>query len=100
MQKKGDMVKPPFSNSVKTNVERTFLRLADRHFPRGHKLNKPQLATRVVYKTSVSTDSEPCKLYIGMAGGTFKERYNNYNKSFRHVKYEKETELSKYVCLV
>ena len=31
---------PPFSKTVKTNVGKKFLRLIDRHFPRGSKLNK------------------------------------------------------------
>ena len=35
--------------------------------------------------------------YIGLTSTTFKERYNNHNKSFNHKKYQNETELSKYV---
>ena len=34
---------------------------------------------------------------LGIAGGTFKERHRNHTKSFRNIKYEKETELSKYI---
>ena len=34
---------------------------------------------------------------MGLTGGTFKERYNNHTKSLKHKKYEKETELSKYI---
>ena len=37
------------------------------------------------------------KEYIGLAGNTFKERFNNHSKSFTQKKYSKETELSKYV---
>ena len=33
----------------------------------------------------------------GLAGNTFKERFNNHSKSFRQKKYSKETESSKYV---
>ena len=31
---------PPYSNNVKSNVGKQFLRLVRRHFPKGHKLNK------------------------------------------------------------
>ena len=37
------------------------------------------------------------KQYIGLAGNTFKKRFNNHTKSLRLEKYKKETELSKYV---
>ena len=36
--------------------------------------------------------------YIWLTSTTYKEGYNNHNKSFNHEKYENETELSKYVC--
>ena len=44
------------------------------------------LSKAVVYKATVSTDNVR-KFYIGLAGGTFKERYNNHTKSFRLEKY-------------
>ena len=31
---------PPFSHSVKTNIEKIFLKLVRKHFPRHHKLHK------------------------------------------------------------
>ena len=37
-----------------------------------------------------------CKTYVGLAGRTFKEKFNNHIKSFTHKKYQNETELSKY----
>ncbi len=37
------------------------------------------------------------KEYIGMTANRFKERYNNHRKSFNLIKYEKETELSKFI---
>jgi predicted GIY-YIG superfamily endonuclease len=55
------------------------------------------LSSAIVYKATVKSVSEPSKSYIGLTGGTFKERYSNHKKSFKHEKYEKETELSKYV---
>ena len=36
-------------------------------------------------------------IYIGLTGGTFKKRYNNHIKSFRHEIYAKDTALSKYI---
>ena len=35
--------------------------------------------------------------YIGMTANQFKKRYNNHSKSFNLIKYEKETELSKFI---
>ena len=36
-------------------------------------------------------------LYIGLSGGPFKSRYYSHIKSFKNEKYEKETELSKFI---
>ena len=54
------------------------------------------LAKSIVYKATV-THGDTASTYIGLAGGTFKDRYRNHTKSFRHSKYEKDTELSKYI---
>ena len=37
------------------------------------------------------------KEYIGMTADTFKKRYGNHKTSFNDLRYENETELSKYV---
>ena len=37
------------------------------------------------------------KRYIGMTANDFKVRYRNHIKSFKHKRYEYDTELSKYV---
>ena len=141
---------PPYSLDVKTNIGKTFLKLADRHFPPGSTLhqifnrhtlkvsyscttnmrnlikshnsrviqnnNRTSTAQKscncrkkdacplrgnclvksVVYKATVST-IDSSQTYIGISGGEFKTRFNNHNKSFRHQKYENETELSKAV---
>ena len=50
----------------------------------------------LVYKAQVSSIVET-KYYLGTAEDTFKTRYNNHKKSFKHRMYEKETELSKYI---
>ena len=37
------------------------------------------------------------KFYYGLTDTSFKERYRNHIKSFRHHRYENKTELSKYI---
>ena len=37
------------------------------------------------------------KFYYGLTDTTFKERYNNHKKSFRHERYRYDSELSKYL---
>jgi hypothetical protein len=54
------------------------------------------LTESIVYKATVKS-GETSKFYVGLSGGKFKDRYNNHTKSLKHKKYEKETELSKYV---
>ena len=54
------------------------------------------LTKAVIYKASVSCNGV-CKSYIGLSGGPFKERFRNHVKSFKHERYETETELSKHV---
>ena len=55
------------------------------------------LATsKVVYNAAV-VSGNASKIYIGQTGNTFKDRFNNHKKSFRYIKYEKDTEQSKYV---
>ena len=54
------------------------------------------LSCCIIYKATVSLEKEQVA-YIRLTSTTFKERYNNHNKSFNHEKYEKETELSKHV---
>ena len=51
----------------------------------------------VVYKAEVITSNSKPKVYIGMTGNTFKERFNNHKKSFSKIEYRNSTELSKYV---
>ena len=54
------------------------------------------LVTSVVYKATV-TSEEGSHEYVGLAGGEFKTRHNNHNKSFRHGRYSNETEFSKHI---
>ena len=59
-------------------------------------LNGKCLTESIIYKATIATDISS-QAYIGLSGGKFKTRYNNHNKSFKHEKYENETELSKTV---
>ena len=61
-------------------------------------LNGDCLASKVVYKATVETDGTRVpKEYIGSTETAFKHRYANHLMSFRHERYENQTELSKYV---
>ena len=48
-------------------------------------------------KTDVITLNTSRKFYIGLSDTPFKERYNNHKRDFRNKRYEKSTELSKYI---
>ncbi len=55
---------------------------------------------RCIYKAEIKFDNNgTVKIYIGVTSNTFKERYRNHLKSFKHPQYiySSETELSKYV---
>ena len=54
------------------------------------------LTPAVIYKAEV-TSTDSTQTYIGMAGGPFKERYNNHKKSFNLKRHEKETALSRHI---
>ena len=41
--------------------------------------------------------NDELKKYLGAAETSFKERYNNHTRHFKHKKYMKCTELSKYI---
>ena len=62
-------------------------------------LNGKCLAKSIVYKAEIRFQHDgSVKTYIGMTSNTFKERYRNHVKSFRHPPpYSSETVLSKYV---
>ena len=54
------------------------------------------LKTGIIYKALVKTSNDEIN-YIGASEGQFKQRYHNHTKSFRHRKYEKDSELSKHI---
>ena len=52
----------------------------------------------IVHKAKItSTDNQKPECYIGLASGNFKTGCNDYNKSFRNERYEKDTKLSKFI---
>ena len=56
------------------------------------------LSTNLIYNDHVETNENAQEMnYIGLTEGTFKQRYNQHNYSFRHSKHANSTELSKYV---
>ena len=56
------------------------------------------LTPHLIYQADVTNNiDDEYKFYYGLTETTFKERYNNHTKSFRHFRYETETELSKYI---
>ena len=59
-------------------------------------LNGACLTPCIVYKASVSAENTE-KVYFGASEREFKTRFNNHTKSFRHRKYENDSELSKYL---
>ena len=61
-------------------------------------LDNKCLTPNIVYEAKVSnkTNNE-CKRYLGASETPFKERFRNHTRDFKHKKYEKCTELSKYI---
>ena len=51
----------------------------------------------IVYKAVVSAPSKPDKKYFGVAETSFKDRFRNHTRDFRHKKYVNSIELSKYM---
>ena len=61
-------------------------------------LNGKCLTTKLIYYAGVSkeTNSDQ-KVYFGLAETTFKERYNNHKRDVKHIKYQYNTESTKYI---
>ena len=56
------------------------------------------LTPNIVYEATVTNNVDTVeKIYFGLCEISFKKRYSNHTKSFRLKRYNKETELSKYV---
>ena len=57
-------------------------------------LDNKCLTANIVYKAVVSAPNTPDKKYFGIAGTSFKDRFRNHTRDFRHKKYVSSTELS------
>ena len=54
-------------------------------------------ASSIVYKANVMTDDGSSKYYVGLTENKFKLRHSSHVYSFKHIKHEHTTELSKHV---
>ena len=59
-------------------------------------LQEKCLHKNILYKANITTNNEinSTKVYFGVTETTFKTRYGNHLKSFRHEQYKTDTELS------
>ena len=56
------------------------------------------LTPKIIYEAEVTNNqNDEERIYIGLAETSFKDRFRNHTKAFNHKKYQKDTELSKYV---
>ena len=142
-----------YSLNVKTNVEKLFLKIWDRHFQRAHKfhiifnlrlkisytvkisyccmknigsitsshskqvlqprnekyrcncrkkescpLGNKCLMPNIIYEAQIfNNTNDEYKKYLGAVETSFKKRYSNHTQDFKHEKYMKSNELSKYI---
>ena len=62
-------------------------------------LNGECLTPKVIYRADVTNEAnKDQKFYFGLAETTFKERYNNHKRDVKLIKYQYNTELTKYIC--
>ena len=57
-------------------------------------LDNKCLTANIANKAGVSRTSKPDKKYFGMSKTSFKDRFRNHTRDFRHKKYVSSTELS------
>ena len=74
----------------------TAIKTCDCNVKRNCPLNGNCMSECVVYNANVHGPTKT-RTYHGVVGGMFKSRYHVHNTSFRHRKYENDTELAKYV---
>ena len=56
------------------------------------------LTPQIAYRADVSSNKDnETKFSYGLKETSFKERYGNHKRSFRHEQYKLDTELSKYI---
>ena len=61
-------------------------------------LENKWLTPRVICEVDVITLNTSRKVYIGLSGTPIKECYNNHKRDFGNKRFEKSTEISKYIC--
>ena len=55
------------------------------------------MTPKVIYRADVSNQpNKDQKFYFGLAETTFNERYNNHKRDVKYIKYQYDTELTKY----
>ena len=61
-------------------------------------LDNKCLTPNIVYEAQITNNTnDDQKRYLGASETPFKERFSNHKRDFKHKKYEKCTELSKYI---
>ena len=61
-------------------------------------LQNKYLTLKVIYQANVTNNSNNDeKFYRGLVETPFKDHFRNHTKEFKHKKYYKKTELSKYI---
>ena len=60
-------------------------------------LDNKSLTANIVHKAVVSAPKNADKKYFGIGEISFKDRFRNHTRDFRHKKYFNSTELSKYM---
>ena len=60
-------------------------------------LENKWLTPRVICEVDVITLNTSRKVYIGLSGTPIKECYNNHKRDFGNKRFEKSTEISKYI---
>ena len=56
------------------------------------------LESSVIYQATVTeTISKQVETYVGLTADPFKTRFNNHTKSFKHIEYKTDTELSNHI---
>ena len=62
------------------------------------KENGECLTPKVIYRADVTNEANnDQKFYFGIAETTFKEPFNNHKRDVKHIKYQYNTELTKYI---
>ena len=61
-------------------------------------LDNKCLTPNIIYEAQIANNiNDKHKIYLCAAKTSFKERYSNHTQDFKHKKYMKCTELSKYI---